>query len=196
MDGKTHAPIGTATALLVMQPTKPEDIIVTAAVGAFSGLLADVDVGGKVVHYIKRIIEAFIGIIAFFMIQALVTGDSMVNSINRSGFAINLLGLAMLIAFSIYGGTQPHRGFTHSIIACIAASACAYLIFGEIAKAFVAGYVSHIVVDLFNKKGEQLLWPLKGRWCFGLCTASGVVDISLRAFACIVSVGYLAFLGL
>lgn len=64
MDGRTHAALGAATALVVIRPTKPEDLIATAAVGAFAGILPDVDISGsKVSRVIRSIIGGFISIV-------------------------------------------------------------------------------------------------------------------------------------
>lgn len=196
MDGKTHAALGAATALIAIRPTKPEDLVITAAVGAFAGLLPDIDTGGKAAPIVRKITAGFIAVILFFVAQAKVTGGSIIDSINSSGIAINLLGIAILIGFSIYGSTQPHRGFTHSIIACVIASFSAYLVFKGITAAFVVGYLSHLIADVFNKKGEQFLWPLKDRRCFGLCTANGLAALYTRLTSYIVCIAYAAFLGL
>ena len=196
MDGKTHAALGAATALVTICPTKPEDLIITAAVGAFAGILSDIDTGGKVTHIVQIITIGFIATILFFVGQAALTGSTVVDSINRSGIAINLLGIAILIGFSIYGSTQPHRHFTHSFAACTIASISAYLIFKGITAAFVIGYLSHLAVDFPNKKGEQLLWPLPNTWCLGLCTANGLAALYTRLASYIVCIAYAASLGL
>lgn len=197
MDGRTHAALGAATALVVIRPTKPEDLIATAAVGAFAGILPDVDISGsKVSRVIRSIIGGFISIVAFFIIQAQVTGTTVIDSINKSGFATNIIGLAILIAFSFYGASQPHRGFTHSFVAAAIASFSAYLIFAKLLPAFIVGYLSHLGIDYFNKKGEQFLWPLEDRRCLGLCTANGVAALSTRMVSYFVCIGYAAYLGL
>lgn len=196
MDGRTHAAVGTAAALLVVRPTRPEDIVITASVGAFAALLADIDTGGKVSKYVRRITGVFLSIIAFFIVQAAITGGSFIDGVNRSGIAVNLLGLAMLITFSVYGGTQPHRGFTHSVVACAAASGCAYLVFKGITPAFVIGYASHLIADFPNKKGEQLLWPLPDRWSLSVCKSNGLAATVTKITAEVVSIGYLVYLNL
>lgn len=48
MDGQTHAALGAATALVIIRPAEPKTLIATAAVGAFAGILPDIDTGGKV----------------------------------------------------------------------------------------------------------------------------------------------------
>lgn len=154
MDERTHAALGAATALIIIRPTELKTLIATAAVGGFSGILPDIDTGGKVAPIIHKITAAFICIICFFIVQAALTGSTVIESINSSEIGVNLLGLDVLFAFSIYGGTQPYRGFTHSLLALLIASFGAYLIFRNLALAFGIGYASHLLIDRVNKKGD------------------------------------------
>jgi inner membrane protein len=196
MDGQTHAALGAATALVVIRPAEPTTLIATAAVGAFAGILPDIDTGGKVAPIIHKITAAFIFIVCFFIGQAALTGSTVIESIDGSGIAVNLLGLAILIGFSIFGGTQPHRGFTHSVLALLIASFSAYLIFKNLALAFCIGYASHLLIDTVNKKGEQLLYPMPNRWCLNLCKANGLAALCTRMASYLVCIGYAAYLGL
>ena len=119
MDGQTHAALGAATALVVIRPAEPTTLIATAAVGAFAGILPDIDTGGKVAPIIHKITAAFVCIVCFFVCQAALTGSTIIESIDDSGMAVNLRGLAILIGFSIFGATPPRRGFTHSVLALL-----------------------------------------------------------------------------
>ena len=196
MDGQTHAALGAATALIIIRPTEPKTLVATAAVGAFAGILPDIDTGGKIAPIIHKITAIFICIVCLFIGQAVLTGSTIIESIDGSGIAVNLLGLAILIGFSIFGGTQPHRGFTHSVLALLIASFSSYLIFKNLALAFCIGYASHLLIDTVNKKGEQLLWPLPKRWCFNLCKANGLAALYTRMASYLVCIGYAAYLGL
>lgn len=196
MDGQTHAALGAATALIIIRPTEPKTLVATAAVGAFASILPDIDTGGKVAPIIHKITAIFICIVCFFIGQAALTGSTIIESIDCSGIAVNLLGLAILIGFSIFGGTQPHRGFTHSVLALLISYFSAYLTFKNMALAFCIGYASHLFIDLFNKKGEQLLWPLPNRWCFNLCKANGLAALYTRMASYLVCIWYAAYLGL
>lgn len=70
MDERTHA------ALIIIRPTELKTLIATAAVGGFSGILPDIDTGGKVAPIIHKITAAFICIICFFIVQAALTGST------------------------------------------------------------------------------------------------------------------------
>jgi inner membrane protein len=43
------------------------------------------------------------------------------------------------------------------------------------------------LIDLLNKKGEQLLFPFKKRFCFNLCKSDGMVSKSLFMLGAIIS---------
>ncbi|MCF0123208.1 MAG: metal-dependent hydrolase [Ruminiclostridium sp.] len=45
------------------------------------------------------------------------------------------------------------------------------LIDNELGVAFFAGYLSHLLIDLFNKSPERLFYPLKKEVCFKVCYA-------------------------
>lgn len=90
-----------------------------------------------------------------------------------------------------------HRGFTHSLPAAALTAAAVGAFFGpKVALPVGAGWVSHILIDMLNPQGAQILWPLgrvsltrgfPGRvvWRTG-----GVLDWVLR-YALILSLGVL-----
>ena len=69
----------------------------------------------------------------------------------------------------------------HSLAALLGLTACVYVILPPAAPAFAAAYLSHIGVDLLNRRGEQLLWPLQRRFALGLCRSDGAVNALLCA---------------
>nr|NNM90128.1 metal-dependent hydrolase [Bacilli bacterium] len=98
---------------------------------------------------------------------------------------------------------DDHRGFTHSILAAAPWWVLAYfsqpwrVTIGPIHFSFfpivvgaAVGYSSHIVIDLLNKKGEQLFFPLKPRFALHFCSAEGFWN---RAFEYL---SLIAFFGL
>ena len=42
--------------------------------------------------------------------------------------------------------------------------------------AYVTSYLSHLIIDIFNCKGAQYLFPLKDRYCLKLCKSGSTVD--------------------
>lgn len=195
MDGKTHAALGTAVALCVAQPKEPLDVTLTILVGAFTGILPDIDTkDSRVQPIMYKITFGFVVLMLCFAAVSFVQQNSVLELMNNSGHAAQLLGVAILIAFSLYGSKQPHRGFTHSLIAAATASFSAVLLYSKLTFAFVLGYMSHLAIDLLNMKGEQLLWPLDKRFCFKLCTASGRIADITRLASYLIATGYAVLL--
>lgn len=90
-----------------------------------------------------------------------------------------LAGLAILVAICACGRVSGHRGFSHSIVALCLATFAVHLSFAPIAPFFAAGYVSHLLLDMFNRQPERLLWPFRAEVSVGLCKSGGVVDTIL-----------------
>lgn len=111
-------------------------------------IAVDYIVGGGMCEYIKTHwgSRAQIGLIAFFALVLLGFLAGKKNPFNRG-----------------------HRRFTHSIMAMLLFTAALNAFCAPAAFPFMIGYFSHIVADLFNKKGEQILWPIPWRPCFNLC---------------------------
>ena len=60
---------------------------------------------------------------------------------------------------------------------------------------FVVGFVSHLVLDCFNRKRVRILYPLPGGIALDFCKAGGFVDsllFKLGSVAVIFEIVYLA----
>ena len=44
---------------------------------------------------------------------------------------------------------------------------------------FSAAMLSHILIDLLNRRNVRLLYPLKKGFCLGICSADGMVNRAL-----------------
>lgn len=195
MDGKTHAALGAATALWVLQPKSPTDVVLITSVGALAGILPDVDLQqSKASHVMNRVVVVSIALLLILLVDSRVKGLTLAQLLTGSAFLVSLLGLAVILAFYFYGSKQPHRGFTHSLIALGICALGGYLVDPHVLPAVLLGYTSHLVIDLFNTKGEQILWPYEGRWCFGLCKANGMTALSIRLVATLAVAIYIALL--
>jgi inner membrane protein len=97
------------------------------------------------------------------------------NSIVRTCF-----GIAMMFLICWFGRKQPHRTFMHSVLGVVLLSVASYLVFTEIWLYMALGMVSHIALDLLNKKRITLLYPLKKpKFALGICTADSAVNTVL-----------------
>ncbi|MEW5289529.1 metal-dependent hydrolase [Erwinia papayae] len=88
-----------------------------------------------------------------------------------------------------------HRGFTHSLLAVIAAVALLQLkipsqgiIPADAFQGLVLGYLSHIAADMLTPAGVPLLWPC--RWRFRLPLLNSQKGNQLERALCLALVGY------
>lgn len=182
MNGKAHTALGVGTAIgaceflgLIGSSRDLNSVAVCVAVAATAATLPDIDVGAahKVYRYsIYGMLGILVSIVAWVMLR-----HGRIGSI-----PLNVIGMMMVCGLSIYGKHQSHRGFTHSFLA--EALFVIGIVMGTIGVptqyrdvivvSFAFAYMSHLLIDLLNKKGEQLLFPLPNRYCLKLCTASGL----------------------
>ncbi|MCR5205980.1 MAG: metal-dependent hydrolase [Lachnospiraceae bacterium] len=183
MMGGTHFVFGMASALAIMQPNTVSGVIASMAGGAIGGWIVDVDIkdrdmdtetdSGRERIY-NTIIDALC-LLVFFVVDYF-TGKGMCQYvIDNWGVMVwgALLGLLVLV---IVGLNTSHRTFTHSIFALALFSILVYMACRPATVPFAIGYASHLFLDLFNKRGPRILFPLKWRPCLGLCAADGTVN--------------------
>lgn len=104
------------------------------------------------------------------MLAGAVAGVSMLGS--PSGIFVSVIGSLFpdidtptsavgrkIPLFSLIAG--GHRGWTHSLMGLILFSAPLLSVFNtEIALAFAAGYISHLLLDMLNPAGVRIFWPI------------------------------------
>jgi inner membrane protein len=143
-------------------------------------LVVDMDVksskASKMSHSIHKFIIPTIILVSLadlifktsFMVSA-------VSSLTRFGTAV-----VAVIIWTLMKNQSSHRGFTHSIIGMALMCFAVGIIFDtKYFFAFSIGYICHIVADLFNKKGCQLFYPDKKRFCLRICKSDGIVNDAL-----------------
>lgn len=186
MTGRTHLLVGEATALWVLQPKEPKVIATIVAGAAIGSLIADTDIPSSTASKASRkvIIGFILMMLLLVFLDSLIGGKIMdqLQSFSRSQVVLRLLTFMVFLVFST---TRPHREFTHSFIAVIIASYCLSGIFYALENAVFVGYLSHLIIDYPNKKGEALLWPYPKRFCLNLCSADGLAASVL----CYASIG-------
>ena len=70
----------------------------------------------------------------------------------------------------------------HSFAALALLTACVDMIYPDASACFAVGFLSHLALDILNRKPEKLLWPWKKGFCLGLCSARGLVNRILLGF--------------
>ena len=70
---------------------------------------------------------------------------------------------------------SKHRGFFHSLVACLLISVLIAALNKWVGFGFFVGYVSHLFLDCWTKSGIQLFWPLKFK-IKGFVKSGGVTE--------------------
>ena len=188
MLGKTHVAVGVATSLAIIQPASSVGLLSSVAGGALGGWICDIDC---------KEVSVDEGAAQGFLLTSLVVGLSLFLDYKLDNgvcdYVLSHWGLTALISVvlfviaCIYGFSSSHRTFMHSIIALLLLPRLVSVFCLPLAKAFSVGYLSHIILDLFNKRGLQLFFPLKARICFNACDSNGRANDILWGFAGIIS---------
>lgn len=184
MLGNTHAAVGAASGLIVLgglASHSPVALVTGATLGAIGGLMPDIDLDSK---HAKAV--GFSSVL-YFALQGAAR-----NLTSSLAMSTTIAGLIALIVLVVIGLKSNHRGFTHSILALALFSTATCLILGETWKWFAIGYASHLVIDLLNKKGESLLFPLTTKVCLNLCKADGITNKVLGSLATVITLVVLA----
>jgi putative membrane-bound metal-dependent hydrolase len=167
-----------AAGIAICRPQTMPMLIAGAGLAAFGGTICDIDVETSDAHeQVDRML-----VVAVIMVAAVVVMDFifrvgiyrqlMANS-NIARVIIGSLAFLMICAF---GKEQPHRSFMHSFLALAMLSICVYIIFPDMTPYFMVGFMSHMFIDVFNRKREKFFWPVGKGFCLHWCSANGIVN--------------------
>ncbi len=151
MKGISHALIGSALATAACRQLGLDAGPAVVAVSVLGGLLPDIDEE-------HSLINKYVPLHCKKAVYAAIASVLIYHAISKGQPALLVpAGISALIFFS------GHRGFTHSIAAVMAFSMP--LVGSEaLFTAFLASYLLHLLCDMVNTKGLQLLWPLPHRF--------------------------------
>ena len=108
-----------------------------------------------------------------------------------------LISACLFIVVAYFGSKSSHRSFTHSILGICIYSGILFYGFGfNIIIPYFVSHLSHIILDLFNKKGVALFYPSKYRLCFELCDSNGKVNKFLFILFSFLVIVYLVLIGM
>ncbi|MBE5781315.1 MAG: metal-dependent hydrolase [Clostridiales bacterium] len=177
MMGKTHVMMGTASALVFTAPVGMAPFCAAMMGGAIGGIICDVDVkgGGRLGDALMAKVMAT-GIAGASLLFDHFTGGSMMAAMGPIHSLPFLLGAAGFVVLCILGGVSDHRGFTHSLFAMGLFSLCVHLFCRPALWPFVAGYLSHLVLDLLNKRPLKLFFPFPNGVCLKLFYSNKLAD--------------------
>lgn len=107
------------------------------------------------------------------------------SSISNVDFSINNLVLYLILL--VITIPLPHREASHSFIWSVLFTYTFLKAIGCVCCAFwfTIGYISHLLIDLLNKKGIPLLYPIKTKFALKLCESNGVVSFIIQTISVI-----------
>ncbi|MDO4295757.1 MAG: metal-dependent hydrolase [bacterium] len=178
MTGRTHWAVGTASALGVLQPQGVREWAICAGAAAVGAVICDVDVSTSDSRAVLNRITVLtvLAVLALGFVEFRWKLGIMDTVSQRSGIPQLLIGAALLLVVCTFGKYQPHRSFMHSIPAWVGLSGIVYFMYPPLMPPFAIAMLSHITIDLLNRKKVRLLYPAKWGLCLGLCTAGGRVN--------------------
>lgn len=181
MLGRTHFFIGTAAALAVLQPQTVPALVTGAGAAAIGGMISDIDAGTSQAHReADKVITATVIVAALTIFAEYKLNLGIYRRLTSDSSVLRLLaGTAAFLLICAYGKQQPHRSFMHSFAALALLTACVDIIYPDASAYFAIGFLSHLVLDVFNRRPEKLLWPWKKGFCLGLCSSKGLVNRAL-----------------
>lgn len=197
MTGKTHLAVGIASALCMVQPQTPRELVLCLSAAAVGSMISDIDVTTSDSREALNRITLLAGIAVLLAgIAELRFHLGIVRNFDRqsSGFRL-AVGLAAFWLVCSFGKNQPHRSFMHSFAGMAALTGILLVIYPAVVPGFLTAMMSHVVIDLLNRRNVRLLYPLRHGFCFGVCSSDGWADRKLFLAGCTVSVLALALSG-
>ncbi len=203
MTGKTHVAAGIAAGLLCTLPDSVTELSIAVGAGYFGGVISDLDIeGSKAQKAYMNVLGSAVLLLADIGVAEQFTNISILSYLWQQASALHCItGILMLLILCVFGSTRKHRTFLHSLPAVALIGMAVHQILPAAAIPVMAGMLSHILLDLLNKKKVSLLYPLRkfGRCSLHLCHANGIVDkllcllCSLLAFGLLLWKGYSLF---
>ena len=179
MEKKTHVACANLISLSLIRPSSIQELLITVGVSTLGGLLPDVDLKDSTSDKIfDRLMTSLITIIIMSIIINHYFNINLYNVIKGYNNIFNyIICLSLFIIMSYLGSKTPHRSFTHSFLGLFIYSAIlSYSFNDQVVTIFFISYLSHLILDLLNKKGLTLFYPLKNRLSLNLCEVKGTIN--------------------
>ena len=179
--GMTHVFVGTMSAMMLTELNSPRDCLAALIGGALGAVACDMDLGRSDLRRDATLARRTAGTVILVCLASDALLDAGLILWTRSAPADALTaGLAGSAVLCLWGRCQPHRGAAHSLMMTLLLGMCMKLICAPLSIPLMIGMGSHLALDMLNRRPMQLLYPLKGGLCLGLCRADGWVDRTLR----------------
>ncbi|MBE6853091.1 MAG: metal-dependent hydrolase [Ruminococcus sp.] len=179
MTSKTHLAVGCAAALYITSPSDFPELVTCLGISSIGSVISDIDATrsesrkglGKIIAVTVLGIALIFGADLFF-------DTSIISGIESNAGIMRLItGFFLLIGICIFGEHQPHRSFMHSIAGVAAVTLAFSVLIPSSVKYMAVSMLSHILIDMLNKKGIRLFYPLrKPMISLDICYADGIIN--------------------
>jgi inner membrane protein len=190
MEKKTHVVCANAIALGLIRQDNIPSLLITCGFASLGGLLPDVDLKDSTTDKLfDRLMTSLITVVVMYFLIKYFLGIDLYDEVKKIDIVFNyIISLVIFIIMGYLGSKTSHRSFTHSILGCFVYTfILSYGFRYNVLIPFLCGFISHIVLDLFNKKGIALLYPCKSRFCFNLCESNGKTNkLLFIIFSCLI----------
>ena len=185
--------VGVATALALLRPTTPAGCVATVMVASLGSVICDVDVrpSEKAKDAFRWRMVALVLTCCLLAYDHYLGGPVCAYIIQHLGREV-VSGLAGMVATTVAAALAPHRTFSHSLVALALWSGSMRLLCDPLAAPFCVGIATHLALDLTNRKGVRLFWPLKTDVALGIWKADGLANSLLSLLGLVASVALLA----
>ena len=178
MMSKTHLAVGIAAALAAA-PASVEGLNYALMGGAIGSLICDIDRSSE---RPSRDVKqgwgiAFTVFFAGFMHESYAYWQTF-KAENLWGNPLRLLYLGLLVVLFLFAINGAHRGFSHSLMMFAASSVLIFLINRQTCLFYAIGFLTHIFLDVLNKKPVRVFYPAKGvclRWFYADGIANSIL---------------------
>lgn len=193
MMSKTHLSMGIATALTFVENGNIPMLLTAIVGGALGGITADIDILDN-----DNTTDTLVGqILALFFVAAIFFIDKFFNIGILTQILDNrtpaIIGIIAYFILFVYGFTTNHRTFTHSFLGILLFSLTIKMIYKPLFNFYLYGYLSHLILDLLNKKGVQLFYPFNFKPCLKICYANKAINKIFMYIGLVSSVGLIFF---
>ena len=178
MEKKTHVMCANFVSLCLMRPSSISSLLVTCSVSTLGALVPDVDLKDSTSDKLfDRLMTSLITIVIMSVFIKYFFDIDLYCKIKECSYINYLVSICLFIVMAYLGSKSSHRSFTHSILGLFVYTAILSYGFGSsVIVPYFISHLSHIILDLFNKKGVGIFYPSKFRVCFKLCESNGKVN--------------------
>ena len=186
MLAKAHITIGLAAAFTIMGPDTAAESLPVIAGASLGCLICDIDCENKAEktgssHWRLVMTAAAAAALAEdFLLDA-----GMWRTFGQNGNYLWFAGLAGFVLTCTFASISSHRGFSHSLLALVLETASLYLIFPMAAEPFAIAFISHLILDLMNKRPVRLLYPAEKGFRLGWFYADRIADKVFTGIGCV-----------